>query len=189
MISVKDTDSQIDGDKQSLRGLELVGPLFPEQEHDGDDDNDEDDDIHLYTRVRILGVSFRINQLASLNSRLRERQIMISHKDWEDVSHLIHRLAEDLHLSEKDCRAVISRFFAQQIPSTTQSAGFSEKMMMTPEVLFGQDSTQKLSEKVGSESPQNQVHQVLSLPEPYSNILSSDETKLVRRGDVQMCQN
>jgi hypothetical protein len=94
------------------------------------------------------------------------------------VSYLIHRLVEDLYLSEKDCRAVISRYFAQQILSTTQSVGFSEKMMMTPEVIFGQDSTQKLSEKVGSESLQNQAHQVLSLPEPYSNISSSDEDQV-----------
>lgn len=160
MISVKDTDSQINGDKESPREPDLAGPLLPEQDHD------EDDDIHLYTRIRILGVSLRISPLASPNNQMRERQILVNAKDLEDVSLLVRKLAKDLHLGEEDFRSAISEFLAHPT-ILVKDAMVSEKVPMMPVGPFEQGSTQTISEEAEGEDEEHHIRQPILLPLPH----------------------
>ncbi|KAF3385708.1 hypothetical protein DPV78_012454 [Talaromyces pinophilus] len=175
VISVKDPDPQNVDSTQPRRERETAGPLPLRQI------NGEDEDIHLYTRVHILGVSFRTNHPASLDNRLqkRQRQIVVRDKDLEDVSYLVHRLAKDLQLPEKDCRVVISEFFAQSIPPAKADGMEWGKTSILPEGPFGQISTQIVSEEAISGNEGHQTHQKLSPFEPHLDLSSSDKDSKV----------
>lgn len=175
VISVKDPDPQNVDDTQPWRERETAGPLPLRQI------NGEDEDIHLYTRVHILGVAFRNNQPASLDNRLqkRQRQIVVRDKDLEDVSRLVHRLAKDLQLPEKDCRFVISEFFAQSIPPAKADGMDWGKTSIMPEGPFGQISTHMVSEEAASGNERHQTHQMLSPFEPHLDMSSTDKDSKV----------
>lgn len=147
VVSREEIGPQRDLNKQPRKEAEVTGPLPLTQKVD------ETGDIHLYTRVQILGVTFRINQRASSNHS-STRQIMVRHRDLEDRHRLAQQLAEYLHLSEDDCRAAISEYNTQPIPSAGENGTDSRNISITAAGSFRQDSTDTVKAKTGGKRHQ-----------------------------------
>jgi hypothetical protein len=133
--------------KQPRKEAEVAGPLPLTQQHD------ETGDIHLYTRVQIHSVTFRINQRAPSNHS-STRQIMVAQEDLEDRYRLIQQLAEYLHLSEDDCRAAISEYNTQPIPSAGENGTDSRNISISAAGSFRQNSTCTVRAKTRGARPQ-----------------------------------
>lgn len=134
---VHDVDSREDNEaqnhnKQSLKETEIAGPLLPEQQYD------ETGDIHLYTRVQILIVTFRVNQRATSN-RSSTRQIIVGDRDLEDRNCPAQRLAEYLRLSREEYRAAISGYNTQPILSVLENRTGSGNISITAARSFRQN--------------------------------------------------
>jgi hypothetical protein len=89
-----------------------VGPMPPSPQR-----LEEAEDIHLYTRVRIVDVDFRFQQLASSSSTKKspspskspsKRPITITSQDLEDMDRFARDLAETYQLSETECRDLLN---------------------------------------------------------------------------------
>jgi hypothetical protein len=147
VVSREDVGPQRDLNKRPRKEAEVAGPLPLTQQHD------ETGDIHLYTRVQILGVTFRINQRAPSNHS-STRLIIVGHRDLEDRYRLAQQLAEYLHLSEDDCRAAISEYKTQPIPSAGGNGTDSRNISITTAGSFRQDSTDTVKVKTGGKKHQ-----------------------------------
>lgn len=82
-------------------------------------DEEEEENIHLYTRVQMIDLTFRINRPGDGNKKARVRQIIAESQGMEDMARLARELTKIHHFPEQDCLNALEEYYEKQLEFET----------------------------------------------------------------------
>lgn len=143
---------------------------------------DDGDDIHLYTRVQMVDVHFRVIQRAPENAP--ERLVMIGRQHLEDIDHFLQYLAESSGLSKEDCSQILQNGYENLMAKITGGParyyGLTTPMANTPRM----DSTFGLDPQILKYPQQQQQQQQQNMPNMQNE--QAYQAQLMRAQFAQM---